>query len=497
MIPRVMHRRGIGWLMVLLPTLAAGCATSDGRKVQSTAGRPSDRNEDEALRRLHADMAEFLAYLEDDVSGTADRIEAASTNADVRKAALLWKIRVLERTHEAMVTCDPLTLLLDGWAFCVRQMEYLQQGEGKEIFGDQQTEAVATAVRLRNRIAAIARAHIPEDELPGLLRRIEDHAQANPIHGVFEVEVAQAFSLGEDGQSLLQRFVGTPLRSLARAGQDALDPTSRLADSVDQFTKLAEDYPTQLRSQAQLLWLQLEDSASVRKTLAGVDDVSQSSVRLAAVAEELPQRVREEVQFALEDLMAQQPELRQTIQEARETVEVAHAALNQAETVAASIERSISEASNAGKAWQTTAESVTATIKEIQVWQGPEDGQHAGDGPAARGAVAEEIAEVERPFDINDYARTAEALTRSSEELRALLAEVRAFVEGDSLEGGLSRMDTLTASALGRTTTEARAVIDHLTWRTVQICGLVFVLTLLYRLAASRWTARSAAGTRA
>ena len=69
----------------------------------------------------------------------------------------------------------------------------------------------------------------------------------------------------------------------------------------------------------------------MRTTLAGVDDVSKSSVRLVTVAEELPQRVREEVTIALDDFVAQQPEFRKTLGEARETIDASNMALERAE----------------------------------------------------------------------------------------------------------------------------------------------------------------------
>lgn len=494
MSPCLVCRRAIGPLLIVMPTLVAGCVLADRPLVRPQTSPVTDSKQLRASKQLQTDLKEFLAYLEDEVSATAERIDAGSRDADVRKAALLWRIRVISRADQAMAADDPLKLLLNGWALCVRQVEYLQTGEGAALFADQQPEAVATAVRLRNRIEAIARTHLPEDEVPDLLRRIEAHARANPIHGVFELDVTQAFSAGEDGRSLLQRFVGSPLRSLARVGQDALDPTSRLADSVDRFTELVQDYPALLRWQAQLLWLQLEESPSMRTTVAGVEEVSESSARLATVAEELPRRVREEVRTALDDFIAQQPELRQTIQEARETVDAANAALKQAETVATTIERSISEASNAGKAWQRTAESVTGTVKEIQVLSGTNKEDQAGNGLPPREGVEREIAEVERPFDINDYTRTAEALAQSSEDVRTLLLDVRNFLEAETLEENIARINELTAAALRHTKMETRSVIDHLSWRAAQLCGLVFVLALVYRRIATRWTGRPIAG---
>ena len=37
---------------------------------------------------------------------------------------------------------------------------------------------------------------------------------------------------------------------------------------------------------------------------------------------------------------------------------------------------------------------------------------------------------------------------------------------------------------------EARALVDHITWRAVQICALILALAILYRLVLSRFIAK-------
>ena len=89
-------------------------------------------------------------------------------------------------------------------------------------------------------------------------------------------------------------------------------------------------------------------------------------------------------------------------------------------------------------------------------------------------------------FDINEYTQTAEALNRSTVELRDLLSEVRSFLSGETLEKDLSRVVPLTKAAFAQTIADTRGVVDHIAWRAVQLCGLVFLLALIYRFLAGR-----------
>jgi len=438
---------------------------------------------DAAAAALREDLVQFIEHSEGDVMATANEIEAATQETEVRKAALLWKVNLIQRANEALIEREPIALLFDSWAFCAQQVEYLQQGDGRELFKDQQSLAVAAAARMRTGIEAIAREHVPADKLPDMIRKIESHARANPIRGVFAGDSVKSFSASDDGESLLTKIIGSPWRAF-QAGQDALDPTTRLSESIDRFTLIMEDYPSLVRWQAQLLLLSTLDAPAIQSTVRGIESVSESSVRLATVAEELPTRVREEMQIALDDFVAYQPEIRKTLEDTRATVDGINEALERAASVGATIERSLAEVSRAGEVWETTAEAVTVTIKQLQQFQRPKnEGKSAPSAPEAEESST-------RNFDINDYTRTAEATAITTEEIRALLAEFRLFFDGDALDKHVSRVDALTAAVIGQTAARADGVVDHITWRAVQICVLIFVLAIIYRLVVSRSIAK-------
>ena len=216
--------------------------------------------------------------------------------------------------------------------------------------------------------------------------------------------------------------------------------------------------------------------------MSGIETFSRNSERLIATAEALPQQLREELRLALDDIDGRQPKLRKTLKKVRETVDAANAALARAETVSATVERSIEGVTRA-------AEAVTDTIKQFQQSGKPRaaDESTANDAtdPASGGAGGTN--NKKGSFDITAYTQTAEALTRSTAELRDLLSEVRSFLAGETLEKDLARVVPLTKAALAQTVTETRGIVDYIAWRAVQLCGLVFLVALIYRFLVGRF----------
>jgi cell division septum initiation protein DivIVA len=243
-----------------------------------------------------------------------------------------------------------------------------------------------------------------------------------------------------------------------------------------------KDYPALVRWQTQLLYMELTETPSFVKAESGFQDISQSFVRLANVSETLPQDVREQVQIALDDVIDDQPEIRETLDQARETVNTANEALERAQQLGETIERSIDAATRAGEAWQATAEAATETIKQVHAFRRPPTRREAAGLGEGEAAVDEGDATWERRrFDIREYTQTAEALSATAVQFRDLLAEARTLLEGETVEQNVARVNSLTAAALSQTAAETSGLINLATWRAVQLCGLIFVLAIAYR----------------
>lgn len=79
------------------------------------------------------------------LESAADSIRAASTDADVRRNALLLKISAIPLVQEAALRTDPVIAAADLYGFTIQLSDYLGTGAGSHSFGAEQAIAVAAA----------------------------------------------------------------------------------------------------------------------------------------------------------------------------------------------------------------------------------------------------------------------------------------------------------------------------------------------------------------
>jgi hypothetical protein len=80
-----------------------------------------------------------------------------------------------------------------------------------------------------------------------------------------------------------------------------------------------------------------------------------------------------------------------------------------------------------------------------------------------------------RPFDIREYERTAQETRSATEELRGLVAEVRALAQDPELPTAVAGIEG-----------SGRSLVDAAAWRVLQLMLVFFFLILVYRLVSSR-----------
>ena len=91
-----------------------------------------------------------------------------------------------------------------------------------------------------------------------------------------------------------------------------------------------------------------------------------------------------------------------------------------------------------------------------------------------------------RPYDILDYAKTAEAATKTAAELRSVLAELKALTGGDHLPNALQKMTLSADATIENTSKRVLELTNHVFWRAVQLVGVLLVAFVTYRMIATR-----------
>lgn len=466
--PEVSYQR---WWLYLSVALAAGCQGVASRESDQRSVSTSVQLREPATESLRAELEPFVEFAESRVEETVGLIQSEATDRGARRAALAWRLEILPEMRDDLQSKPPLAMLLDSWALWLRISEYLRAGEGRALFGEHQPRAVRAAADVQRAAEALARKHLPADAYADVVQRVNAYARAHPIGGVFAHRNVEDFAQAEEARGVADAMLGLPLRAIQQMGK-GLDPTVGLAQAVDRLTLLMRDYPALVRWQTELLLMEIEQLESMQTTVAGIRDVSDASQRVATVAEELPQRLREQVDALLADLDARQPELRTTLSELRDTV-------IQVETTSSSVRQTVQEVTQAGVVLTETAHAVESTLGAIQALRTP----HASGVPEADSAAAP------RPFDVQDYEHAADALTGAAREIRTLLEDVRDLIAGDTLARGSTEASAFTDSVLTQTDTRLRGVVDYAFWRAVQLALVVAAVMGSVHFVSVRWMA--------
>lgn len=491
-----MGRRVIRWGSgVMLAGLLCGCAWRDGdrRGGQLVAIDPAERD-----RRLALQLVQFATLFEATTEGVCDEIVQSTASRAQRRAALLWQTRLVERCNLGTRIAQPQAALLETWALCTRLRDYLEHGEGKALFGPSQAAAVAAATSLYDAIDQIAVGNLGAEKADAAREQVRAFAAAHPIRGVFVEGGAPPIVLDAQRGSMLDSILGLPLLPFrALGGVTGASSIGELPGAADRFTQVVRGLPEDARTQLELLLFTIEDSEQLAAALESARTVAQSSQRYADLAEQLPQRFREEARALLDEIESRESRLRALLDDSRAAVQEVDGVVLRAQDAMCQLDETTRQFTAAGQTWERTAGAVGAAVKEIQILSG-RTAESAADAagaaspatvPAAGAATAVQSGEpAGRPFDILDYERTATAIGSSAVELRQLLAELRGLLDEKSPPAGLVQARQQANELLVETSARSRALADHAAWRIGQLAVFVFVLAVIYR-----WLPRRAA----
>jgi hypothetical protein len=171
--------------------------------------------------------------------------------------------------------------------------------------------------------------------------------------------------------------------------------------------------------------------------MGNIATVSESSSQLAETLEQYPRRVREETAALFDELDEKQENLQTT--------------LTTLDSVIGSLDEAASSVTATAQAWESVVKAAGQFVKEVSPPK-----------PVGEVVVGKEPG---RPFDINDYQATAEALTATAGELRMLTKELHDLGESGTLK-----------EAVGTATASVGELADRIAWRLGMLVMLIFVL---------------------
>lgn len=373
---------------------------------------------------LAGELGAYASRFAAGVGNAASDVQAASRIRAVRRRALVWRLTMPPLVDEVAFDDSPQFAYYACLLIATAQRRYLVEGDGRDLFAEQQPIAVETAKLLVDDVLAIGERFLTRSQLRDLQAKAEDFAARYPIQGRdFSVQrIPRALVRAESTQSIgwLLTLPLAPFQALqgVDSGADAIHDFNRTAQ---QFTQIVRSLPERLRNEIELLLYDVEDRDTIIELLASVDRVATSAETASGAVDRLPE------------------DLRKALLESQGTVDAVGRVVEQANAVAAPL--------------ADTAASIEGASAQWLAILGPRRDEPPD--PSAR------------PFDVRDWQQTAASVGTAAAELRGLAAELQ------TLSGASSSLDR---------------AIDRAFWRGAALILLFFVALLGYRVLAARLT---------
>jgi hypothetical protein len=176
------------------------------------------------------------------VESTADAVAAASTDTNIRRNAVLWKMNAIPAGLTATVHPDALATLLDVWTLSAQMERYFSDGAGKGLFGPHQRLAIVASRELTAAAVAILQDFMPPEMFDKAISTGGAWVATHPLK-----------------TSLFARDSAVELVAplMANQGGSALSAIGNVEDRVDSLTARITVYgpfiPKLLRWQAELM----------------------------------------------------------------------------------------------------------------------------------------------------------------------------------------------------------------------------------------------------
>ncbi len=461
-----MHRFSLTLVVVLSVVVVQGCSTrgkptAEDAMLTRMTGAAGDIKDPAALSGA---LIALASRRYTDTMGLASRIASASPDSAVREETLRMRLRAVTFVDNLIMIDDPRRAFIYSWLFIEERLFFLKEGEGRDSFGAFQADVVQTLEDVRQATLQIGYEHFGRELIEKAQDDISAMAQRQILNTnqVFadRMPLSSAIAVTANRNSDLRALMNIPMAPVgalqgAANAPVALQDMAMVASSI---ARVVQNLPERIRWQTELLLYELESLDTIQALREDSRRLSLAAEQLATTTQGLPDEVRK----TLEDLEAQQPELRKTLAEARETIALAH------ETVAA-----LSVLADSANQAATTSRGLMQDIQQL-------------------------VGETSEPGDtdtIEQLIALADKITTAATELRSLttdvsepMREARTLSQesiAQATENTERLLQTATADTqrmLSDATADTRRLLDAAAWRAAGLIVLAFVLMVVYRL---------------
>lgn len=393
----------------------------------------SKLSETELREKLAAFYVQFVNAVETATATAASRTEDTA----LRERLVGARLRAVRTCRQAIFQREPMAAFVDTWSACLQLDLYLAGPGGRESFGEAQPVIHEAVRKIRGDIEMLGTLFLKTNQLAEAKQKLEEFARAHPFSPQTEVRLPSADSKVKVPQlGWLFNVPLSPFRALEGVDQTA-QAVHELTFVAQGFAQTASDLPRELAWQSELLLMQ----------------------------------ARREVSGLVTELDRKQTNTQATLAQVRGALTDASNVVARLDPTLAGVERTLKAAADASGAIDATLKTYTQMMKDL--FPPKTDAEKAREAAEPKG----------RPFDILDYAKTAEGVTAAASELKQILVEFQKTVATNAVSARLKEIEGTAQNAIAKTEASTRELANHLAWRAVLVIAAFFFALLLYRVA--------------
>ncbi|UCD60519.1 MAG: hypothetical protein JSV59_11630 [Flavobacteriaceae bacterium] len=287
-------------MLVLL--LVCQVSIAQKKKKKSSVGPTGETIEISTLQ-LRLTMDDFFDRFARKITESADSIISLSSDYNIDKEALFWKMNAIPVAQSAIYSRDPFAAFVDMAVFNYQMKLYYENGTGKDLFGEFQGIAIRTSDSLYEDLIEIGKNLVPDRDISAGIKMIEDFAEKNPINSSYFVRRSTIPLM-----SSIQKAEKVSFKSLAEGMAQSLD---ELSTRINAYTEIL---PKQVRWQAEYL---LNNALTNPELTGRLDSLTYLLERSVLVVESTPELIEDQRSTLMKELRAERIAVLQAIKQER------------------------------------------------------------------------------------------------------------------------------------------------------------------------------------
>jgi hypothetical protein len=446
------HFRCSIWFSLALVLLTSGCGALKAPQKMVTAVVPSSKPTQMEPLELQLQIQRFT----DDAMAQTDRGLNEYASRLGTEAARVQSLRLRLASGSSLLSIasgpNPNANLLDLVSVTVLIRRTIEDYWVKREDGEAFQPWLEASCAVETNAWSLATRVLKPEQMEELRQAIDQWYTQNP-------EVRSAFFVRPSEVSTMLRTSKEKGGINSVFSLMSLDPTLGLDPAVREMTHTrlfaeramftAQRAPFSLRLHTELLGLELADQPAVRAMLTNFGRLSDSAERVSQAAQtvsqtaaQLPDRISDERKAIVAEFDAREGALR---------------------NLATDVDRALASGEKMSSSLNTTVASFDGLMKRFGVGE-----------PSTKPAKTNSV-----PFNINDYAHTAEQVALMARELDGLLKDTGETVSAPMMEKQFAKL-------AGQARSDVKSLLDHAFLLAAGLVVLIFACAVTFRLLGRR-----------